>query len=83
MIIGCQDQDTYITSEHIVSFDIYDTYDSHTAIDANMDGSDHLFSCRIGKFKNREVALGYLTRLADMIRSNTVSLYVFDKSECV
>lgn len=83
MIIECQGQGTYIMSEHIVSFEVYDTNDLMTAIDANVDRSSDFASYRIGKFKNREAAVEYLARLADVLRSNAVPMYVFVESECV
>jgi len=79
MIIGCQDQGTYIMSEYIVSFDIHDTDYSYTAIDAKMNGSAHLFTYRIGKFKNREAAIEYLTKLANMIQAGNVPIYLSDE----
>lgn len=84
MIIECQDRGTYIMSEHIISFNVYDTNDLMTAIDVNLDCQSHLMEYyRLGKFKNREAADEYLARLADVLRSNAVPMYVFIESECV
>lgn len=83
MIIECQGRGTYIMSEHIVSFEVYDTNDLMTAIDANVNSSSDFVSYRLGKFKNREAAAEYLERLADAMRSNAVPMYVFVEAECV